>query len=51
MVRRYAHLATDYLADYTRNLEIHGTNRAQSGKCPTVATGERAQLIELFDEN
>ncbi|MFZ1869287.1 MAG: hypothetical protein WAU49_12465, partial [Steroidobacteraceae bacterium] len=42
MVRRYAHLAADHLAVYAGNLEIHGTITAQSGKCPTGTTGERA---------
>lgn len=42
MVRRYAHLAADHLAVYAGNFEIHGTITAQSGECPTGATGERA---------
>ena len=42
MVRRYAHLAADHLAVYAGDLEIHGTITAQSGECPTDATGERA---------
>ena len=42
MVRRYAHLAADHLAVYAGQLEIHGTNMAQSVKNPMVATGGRA---------
>ena len=42
MVRRYAHLAAEHLSVYAGNLEIHGTNTAQSGKYPVVATGGRA---------
>jgi integrase len=41
MVRRYAHLAADHLAVYAGNVGIHGTNTAQSGEYPMVATGER----------
>ena len=42
MVRRYAHLAANHLAVYAGNLEIQGTNTAQSSKYPMVATGGRA---------
>jgi len=42
MVRRYAHLAAEHLSVYAGNLEIHGTNMAQSSKYPMVATGGRA---------
>jgi integrase len=42
MVRRYAHLGADHLAVYAGNLEIHGTNTAQSGEYPLVASGERS---------
>ena len=42
MVRRYAHLAAEHLSVYAGNLEIHGTNMAQSSKYPVVAIGGRA---------
>jgi hypothetical protein len=34
-------LAADHLAVYAGNVGIHGTNTAQSGEYPMVATGER----------
>ena len=39
MVRRYAHLAADPLAVHAGNVGIHGTNTAQSGEYPRVASG------------
>ena len=42
MVRRYAHLAADPLAVHAGNVGIHGTNTAQSGEYPRVASGEHS---------
>ncbi len=51
MVQRYAHLAAEHLSIYAGNLEIHGTNMAQSGEYPRVAPRGRAYIVESIDEN
>ena len=51
MVRRHALLAADQLAASAGNLEIHGTITVQSGGYPMVASAERAQSVELNEEN
>ncbi len=46
MVRRYAHLAAEYLAVYAGNTESHGTNTAQA---PDFHDTARLQVVKVKD--